>query len=159
MFKIITLVSLLAIGASASAASASPHRSFIDRDRYHRYDRHDDFRSRHDRRFDDFGPRQYRRTWLSLGTLEIANDGRDMLRVFDRGTFTQLRLQTTGGRVHVDAVAIHFADGSKQIARLGRTLGAYDRFVEIPLDGNNRRIDRITAVGGSRFADLQVFGI
>ncbi len=156
MSKLIALVSLLAIGASASAASASPHPSFMDRDRYHR---HDDFRSRHDRRFDDFGPRQYRRTWVSLGTLEVADDGRDMLRVFDRGTFTQLRLQTTGGRVHVDAVAIHFADGSKQIERLGRTLGAYDRFVEIPIDGNNRRIDRITAVGGSRLADLQVFGI
>jgi len=148
MSKIIALACLLAIGASASAASASTHRSFIDRDRAHRYDRHD-----------DVGPRQYRRSWVSLGTLEVADDGRDMLRVFDRGTFTQLRVQTTGNRVHVDAVAIQFADGSKQIARLGRTLGAYDRFVEIPLDGNNRRIDRITAIGNSRSADLQVFGI
>ena len=159
MSKIISLVCLLAIGASASVASASPQRSFIDRDRAHRYDRQDDFGSRHDRRLGDFGPRQYRRAWLSLGTLEVADDGRDMLRVFDRGTFTQLRVQTTGGRVRVDAVAIHLADGSKQIARLGRTLGAYDRFVEIPLDGNNRRIARITAVGGSRSADLQVWGI
>jgi hypothetical protein len=156
MSKIIALVCVLVIGASASAASASSQRSFIDRD--HRYDRNDDFSSRHDRRF-DFGPRQYRRSWVALGTLEVANDGRDMLRVFDRGTFTQLRLQTTGGRVNVDAVTIHFADGSKQIARLGRTLGANDRFVQILLDGNNRRIDRITTVGGSRFADLQVFGI
>jgi hypothetical protein len=156
MSKIIALVCLLAVGASASAASASPHHSFTDR---HRNDRYDDFRSRHDRQSYDFGPRQYRRGWLSLGTLEVADDGRDMLRVFDRGTFTQLRLQTTGGRVHVDAVTIHFADGAKQIARLGRALGNHDRFVEIPLDGNNRRIDRVTVVGGSRSADLQVFGI
>lgn len=156
MSKIIALVCLLAVGASASAASASPHHSFTDR---HRNDRHDDYRSRHDRQSYDFEPRQYRRAWLSLGTLEVADEGRDMLRVFDRGTFTQLRLQTTGGRVNVDAVMIHFADGAKQIERLDRTLGNRDRFVDILLEGNNRRIDRITAVGGSRRADLQVFGI
>jgi hypothetical protein len=159
MSKLISLVCLLAIGASASVASASSHRSFIERDRTHRYGRDDDFRSRRDRQLDDFGPRQYRPTWVSLGTLEVTDRGRDMLRVFDRGTFTQLRLQTTGGRVNLDAVAIHFADGSKQIAQLGRTLGAGGRLVEIPLDGNNRRIDRITAVGSSRSTNLQVFGI
>ena len=55
---------------------------------------------------------------------------------------------------------IRFADGSRQIANLDQTLSVRNPMLQVLLDGNNRRIDRIIVLGDSRRnASIQVFGI
>jgi hypothetical protein len=148
---------LLAVAATGSVATASPSISYSERDRF---ERRDVDHGRFDRRDDDFGPRRYRRTWTELSQLALR-DGRDSLRVHDRGTFTQLRLQAIqgGDRVRVERLIIQFADGSRQVEHLDRMLSQRDRYIDIALDGNNRRIASITVEGHARRGLLQVFGI
>lgn len=115
-------------------------------------------RRRYDR--DDFGPRRYRHAWVALSPHVELRDGREVIRVGDRGTFTQLRVQAASGVSYVDRVVIHFADGSRQTARVRQQLDRRTPRLEIPLDGNNRRIDRIAVLGDARRdAAIQVFGI
>lgn len=109
---------------------------------------------------DDLGPRRYRPTWVALSAPSPLIRAGDRIEVRDRGTFTQLRVQADGSRAQVDRVVVQFADGSRQIEDLDRALGGPSDFVDIPLDGNNRLIDRIIVTGstGQRSA-VQVFGI
>jgi hypothetical protein len=112
---------------------------------------------------DDLGPRRYRATWSALAApfeLGRADRGSDCIDVADRGTFTQLRVQADSGRAYVDHLTVVFADGSDQQVHLDRALGAGSNFVDIPLDGNNRRIAQVIIAGdtGNRAA-LQVFAI
>jgi hypothetical protein len=174
MFKLTALLTTLALGASGSIALASPDRPFdqrhderarVDgmrfaRDRDH-FDRPDQPYAWSRGRIDDFGPRRYRPTWVALSApLRLGRMGRDAIEVTDRGTFTQLRLQSLGGFARVDRVIIEFANGSRQVAHLERVLDARGELLEIQLDGNNRRIDRITVVGTTgRRGALEVFGI
>jgi hypothetical protein len=109
----------------------------------------------------DAGPRRYRPSWVALGApVQLARTSQDCIDVSDLGTFTQLRLQNDGGIDRIDQVTIQFADGSTQITDLDRVLDDSGEFVEIPLDGNNRQIDRIFVTGapGSR-GELQVYAI
>lgn len=190
MLKITALFTTLALGSAASIAMASPARSYdrdgrfeparpaapawtapsassarsawIDRDRI---DRAYDGPGRFDRSYrrgavEDLGPRRYRPTWVALSASSPLIRTDDCIEVHDRGTFTQLRVQADGSRARLDRVVVQFADGSRQIADLDRMLGGRSDFVDIPLDGNNRRIDRIFVTGstGQRGA-VQVFGI
>lgn len=106
---------------------------------------------------DDFGPRRYRPTWVALGAPRPLARGQECIEVRDPGTFTQLRLQSDTGFALVDRVMVQFADGTQQIADLDRRLDERGEFVELPLDGNNRRVARIVVTGAAR--DLQVFAI
>ncbi len=109
---------------------------------------------------DDAGPRRYRTSWVALSTPVQLTRGRDVIDIRDRGTFTQLRVQTTHGQSYLRAVMIRFKDGSRQIARLDHVLDVRSPMVEISLDGNNRRIEEVIVVGDSRRnAAVQVFGI
>lgn len=189
MFKITALLTTLALGATASIAMASPTRydrdgrfepapdvpawtaaparpAWIDRARSDRaYDEPGRFDRpyRHwDRRatLDDVGPRRYRPTWVALSAPSPLTRGEDCIEVHDRGTFTQLRVQADDGRALVDRVVVQFADGSRQVEDLDRVLGGRSDFVDIPLDGNNRRVDRILVTGSTgRRGAFQVFGI
>jgi hypothetical protein len=110
---------------------------------------------------DDFGARRYRPTWVALSSpLQLTRSGQDCIEVRDTGTFTQLRLQSAGGIAAIDRVIVRFADGTDQVADLDRVLSDRDGMLEIPLDGNNRRIDQIIVTGapGARGA-IQVFAI
>jgi hypothetical protein len=150
-----------------TAPSASPARSaWIARElidpaydspgRFDRPYRHLDRRGA----FDDLGPRRYRPTWVALSAPSPLTRAEDCIEVRDRGTFTQLRVQADGSRAQVDRVVVQFADGSRQIEDLDRVLGGRSDFIDIPLDGNNRRIDRIIVTGSTgRRGALQVFGI
>src|SRR5262245_58071280 len=166
MFKIITLLTALALGSSASVAMASPSQRV---DRYSTFDRDRFDRDRFDRRewrgsyrsHDDFGPRRYRASWEALGRpLGLTRAGRASIDVDDPGTFTQLRLADLGGTARIDRVIIEFADGSHQVEEVRRVLDDNSDFVEIALDGNNRRVDAITVIGrSSARRNLQVYGI
>lgn len=157
--------------APAWAAPAAPpaRPAWIDRERVdHTYDRTYDgpgrfdrpYRHRDRRAFDGDGPRRYRPTWIALSASSPLTRAEDCIEVHDRGTFTQLRVQAGGGRARVDRVVVKFADGSRQVEDLDRVLGGRSDFVDIPLDGNNRRIDRIVVTGTTgRRGAVQVFGI
>lgn len=107
--------------------------------------------------FDDFGPRRYRPTWVALNAPQQLGRGEQCIEVRDPGTFTQLRLQSDSGFAGVNRVVVQFADGSDQVADLDAALDQRGELVELPLDGNNRRIARIIVVGAT--GDLQVFAI
>jgi hypothetical protein len=180
MKKLTALLTTLALGGIASIAAASPAQTYdrrtgvtyIERGsqarRYDapvRYDNRSIDRgyARPDGRTwgqrgpaDDFGPRHYRTSWVALSAPRLTRGGL-AVEVNDSGTFTQLRLQTETGRARVGQLIVQFADGSDQVVNLDRALTGY---VDIPLDGNNRRIDRILVTGASpgRGA-LQVFAI
>lgn len=167
MWKLTALLTMLAAGTSASVAMASPSPSFDGRGRlrptridHQPLDRGWQGSTGRGAR-DDFGPRHYRPTWVPLSSsLQLARTGRSLIEVNDRNTFTQLRLQTASGAARIDRVIVQFADGSDQIANLGRVLDDPDELLEIALDGNNRRIDRIAVIGaGDGRGAVQVFGI
>ena len=176
MSKLTALITTLVLGSS-TVAMAQPSittyrsdRSWIDRDvnrdgirdrevrRYRFDDRYD--RDRRELARDDFGPRRYRSAWVALSTPVQLTGGRDVIDVRDRGTFTQLRIQTSSGASLLDRVLIRFADGSRQVVNLDQSLSPRNPRMEILLDGNNRRIDSIQLLGSSRRnAAVQVFGI
>jgi hypothetical protein len=57
-------------------------------------------------------------------------------------------------------VIVRFADGSTQVADLDRVLADRKDLLELPLDGNNRRIDRVTVIGdGDHCSGLELYGI
>jgi hypothetical protein len=165
MSKINTLITTILLGAS-STAIASSYDGYGDYDAYGDYD---DDRDRGRRSYfdewdrdrwygDDPGPRRYRRAWVPLGYADLA-DRRERIYVDDRGTFTQLRVQTTGGRAFLDRVIVRFRDGSRQVESVRQILDPSNRWIQFELDGNNRRIDAIVLVGDARRGGLQVFGI
>lgn len=170
MSKLTALITTLVLGSS-TVAMADPQRWYDDRDdvRDDRRSRFDDRDGRFDRRVfgwrdrrdgDDAGPRRYRHAWVALSApIELAR-GRDVIDVRDRGTFTQLRLQTTNGASRIDRVVVRFVDGTRQVVRLDRVLDPRSPMVEVLLDGNNRRIDRVVVIGDSRRnAAIQLFAI
>ena len=173
MSKLSAVIATVVLG-SGSLASASPGRSFDFADRRHavrtasvdrdyRNDRA--WRDRGDLR--DTAPRRYRSTWVALGSPVQLADGCAAIGVSDRGTFTQLRLQTTAGASRVDRVVISFRDGSRQVVEPDRVLDQRTGMFEILLDGNNRQIDRVVVEGasargraaGTMRSELQVYGI
>jgi len=179
MSKLTALIATLVLGSS-TVAIAQPSittyrsdRSWVDRDRDFDRDRFGDRevrRYRFDDRFDrdrrrefardDFGPRRYRSAWVALSSPLQLTGGRDVIDVRDRGTFTQLRIQTSNGASLLDRVLIRFSDGSRQIVDLDQALSPRNPRMEILIDGNNRRIDSIQLLGNSRRnAAVQVFGI
>ena len=128
----------------------------IDRapDRFARIDGFD--RGHAGRAIDDFGPRRYRPTWVALGAPHRLG-GSECIDVRDPGTFTQLRLQSDSGVADIDRVIVQFADGTDQVAEFDRALDQRGEFVELPLDGNNRRVEKIIVTGA--LGDLRVFAI
>ena len=123
-------------------------------DRIARLDGIDRWRS--GRAVDDFGPRRYRPTWVALGAPHRLG-GSECIDVRDPGTFTQLRLQSDSGVADIDRVIVQFADGTDQVAEFDRALDQRGEFVELPLDGNNRRVEKIIVTGA--LGDLRVFAI
>ncbi len=183
MSKLKALIATLVLGSSSIAMaqpSFQPTSSRFDQrssrfdrsDRFDRYDRSDRFDRDHridrDRRWDRDeqaqpqldGPRVYRSTWVSLVQPMELSRGRDSFDINQRGTFTQLRLQTSAGASFIQRVIVHFEDGGRQVVELDRTVDPNNRMLQFLLDGNNRRIDGISIIGRSqRGAAIQVYGI
>lgn len=171
MFKLTALITTLVLGSTASITMA---HTFDDRPGVaparieSRARIVQDYRDRAERypgaprgAANDFGARHYRASWVALSApLQLSRAGQGAVEVRDRGTFTQLRLQSDRGRAQIERVVVQFADGSRQVAQLDRVLDSRGEFVEISLDGNNRRVSRILVTGSTgRRGDLQVFGI
>lgn len=152
MKKLTALITSIVLGASATAM-ARPVRLGDDH-----------WRERQELRIDQerfTGERHYRPTWTALSGATRLEDGRDVIVVGgQQGRFTQLRFQTTQGATLIDRVFIRFSDGRWQTADLGAELSPRNPMVELPLDGDRKRIDRIIVLGdaGGR-ASYQIFGI
>ncbi|MDB4962465.1 MAG: hypothetical protein JWP01_2464 [Myxococcales bacterium] len=174
MSKLNVLITTLLLGASSVAIAQPRWREpapFVVNPptpvRDHRVDtsygfgddaRRDGWRHRDDGR--STGGRHYRSSWVALNEPMQLRRGRDVIDVNARGTFTQLRLQTTSGVSQIDRVIIKFRDGSRQVEQVNRRLDVRSPMVEVLLDGNNRQIDSIVVTGTSqRHGAIQVFGI
>lgn len=104
--------------------------------------------------------RRYRHSWVALSEPFALDRVWRPIDVAERGTFTQLRLQTARGASQIHRVVIHFKNGEQQIVDVHKRLAVDSPMLEITLDGNNRKIDRIVIVGDShRNAAVQVFAI
>jgi len=173
MFKLNALIATVVLGAS-SVAMAQPGITFHDSSRpavvnpptHQPFDARSDARSDQrfdrDRRDDDRQerPRRYRSSWVSLAEPMQLTRGRDRIGVEQRGTLTQLRIQTVAGASYIQRVIVRFKDGSRQVVEVNRTVDLNNRMLQFYLDGNNRRVDSIAVIGRSRRnAAIQVFGI
>lgn len=129
-----------------------------DRDAYRapRFDRRAERFDRDDLRFDDRGRRDRayaparRTTWLALTPQVHMHRGGQVFEVDRRERFAQLRLQNQHGRTAVERIIVEFANGEQQIVDgRRRPLDGNHAMIDIDLDGDGRRIDRVIVVGRS----------
>ena len=149
---IIATVVLGASGVAAAQPGVTVHGEVrINPDRHDRYDR-----------YDHRTYRQYPRnnTWVAL-TSPVRLDARPaFIDVNQRRPMTQLRLQAANGATRIDKVIVRFENGGRQVIDVNQRLSARNPMVNLDLDGNYRRIDRIIVMGDSRRGGaIQVFGI
>ena len=88
-------------------------------------------------------------TWQPLTSLERLERRGDMFDLSTRGRFTQLRLQNQSGRTLVRQVEIVFANGERQVVQCGTALDGNHAMINIDLEGDARRIDKIFVDGRS----------
>ena len=88
-------------------------------------------------------------TWQPLTSVERLDRGGDVFDLQGRARFAQLRLQNQTGRTVVRQIDIVFADGSRQCVQVNRALVGNHDMINIDLDGDARRIDKIFVDGRS----------
>lgn len=106
-----------------------------------------DFRPDH--RQSQYGYDQRYTTWQPLTSLDRLDRRGDMFDLSTRGRFSQLRLQNQSGRTLVRQIEIVFENGQRQLVRVDRALEGNHAMVNIDLDGDARRIDKIFVDGRS----------
>lgn len=147
------IIATLVLG-SASIAAADVTSSTI-----YRNDRHD---TRYDHRYDrdqSRFDRRYRPSWVALSSPLQLDRRWNSIDVNQRGTFTQLRLQSTSGMSKIDKVIVQFQNGQRQVVELDARLSPRNPMINVALEGN-RRIDRVIVMGDSRRnGAIQVFAI
>ena len=109
----------------------------------YRNDDRDDFRR------GSYGYDQRSTTWQPLTSLERLDRRGDLFDLSTRGRFTQLRLQNQSGRTLVRQIEIVFANGERQVVHVGRALEGNHAMINVDLDGDARRIDKIFVDGRS----------
>lgn len=155
MLKLSALVTTLVLGAS-SAAMADPDVTVRGELRWGQPDRPVRVYER------DRGYRRpyHHNTWVALTTPMQLGYGRTVVDVHERRPFTQLRLQTTNGASRIDRVIVRFENGGRQVIDVNQRLSPRNPMINIDLNGQYRRIDRIVVMGDSRRGGaVQVFGI
>lgn len=99
-------------------------------------------------------------TWQALTSIERLERGGDVFDLRSRERFSQLRLQNQTGRTLVRRIDIVFADGSHQRVQIDRALDGNHAMVDVDLDGDARRIDKIFIDGRSaRNASYQLYAM
>lgn len=108
----------------------------------------------------DHRPYWRNNTWQALSSPLQLDRGRTVIDVNQRRPFQQLRLQTTNGASRIDRVVVLFENGGRQVISVNQRLSPRNPMVNIDLDGQMRRVDRIVVMGDSRRGGaIQVFGI
>jgi hypothetical protein len=103
----------------------------------------------YDYRQPSYGYDQRYTTWQPLTSLERLDRRGDMFDLSTRGRFTQLRLQNQSGRTVVRQIEIVFANGERQFVQVNRALDGNHAMINIDLEGDARRIDKIFVDGRS----------
>jgi hypothetical protein len=103
-------------------------------------------------------------TWQPLTSLERLDRSfgarGDLFDLGTRGRFTQLRLQNQSGRTLVRQIEIVFANGERQVVQVGRALEGNHAMINIDLEGDARRIDKIFVDGRSgRRSSYQLYAM
>ena len=100
-------------------------------------------------------------TWVSLTSPVQLDRGRTVIDVEQRRPFQQLRLQqTTLGMSFIERVVVRFDNGERQIINVNQRLSSRNPMINLDLDGQMRRVDKIIVMGDSRRGGaIQVFGI
>ena len=99
-------------------------------------------------------------TWVALTSPLQLDRGRTMIDVNQRRPFQQLRLQTTYGMSFIDRVVVRFDNGERQVINVNQRLSTRNPMINLDLEGQRRRVDRIIVMGDSRRGGaIQVFGI
>ena len=99
-------------------------------------------------------------TWVALTSPLRLDSGRTAIDVNQRRSFQQLRVQTTSGASRIDKVIVRFEDGQRQVIDVNQRLSTQNPMINIDLNGQQRRVDRIVVMGDSRRGGaIQVFGI
>jgi hypothetical protein len=82
-------------------------------------------------------------TWLQLATPTPAKHGTEFVAVGkDAGSFAQLRIDATAGKVALRRVRVVFEDGKQKIVDVDRVLGGRHKSAIIDLDAQ-KPIDRV----------------
>jgi hypothetical protein len=98
-------------------------------------------------------------SWIPL-TARFDLDRRLVADLSTRHRFEQLRLQNQTGRTSVKSVIVVFQNGERQRVPVNRVLRGNHSMVDIDLNGQGRRIDRVIVVGDSgRRGSLQLFAM
>jgi hypothetical protein len=102
----------------------------------------------------------HRTTWQPLSSQQRLDRGGDRFDLRTRERFSQLRLQNQTGRTLVRQIDIVFADGSRQCVEVNRVLDGNHAMINVDLDGDARRIDKIFIDGrSSRFGSYQLYAM
>ena len=88
-------------------------------------------------------------TWQALTSRERLERGGDVFDLSSRERFSQLRLQNQTGRTLVRQIDIVFADGQRQCVQVNQLLDGNHAMINVDLDGDARRIDKIFIDGRS----------
>ncbi|MGN6421060.1 MAG: hypothetical protein ACTHMC_26340 [Pseudobacter sp.] len=105
-----------------------------------------------------------RERWVTLGSSRVDYKmDRDVIRVDSRNAFSQLKFGVQGGAINMHRATIHFENGSTQEVNLRDNFRRGSASRVIDLQGNRRRIDRIsvwydTKQRSRKKAELIVYG-
>jgi hypothetical protein len=77
--------------------------------------------------------------------------GGDVFDLNTRGRFAQLRLQNQTGRTYVRQIDIIYANGERQCVEVNRALEGNHAMINIDLDGDAHRIDKLVVDGRSNY--------
>lgn len=86
-----------------------------------------------------------RERWVTLGTSKVDyRIDHDVIRVNSRDAFSQLKFGVQGGALNMHRATIHFENGGTQEVNLRDNFRRGSASRVIDLQGNRRRIDRIS---------------
>lgn len=86
-----------------------------------------------------------RERWITVGTSRVDyRMDHDVIRVDSRNVFSQLKFGVQGGSLNMHRATIHFENGGTQEVNLRDNFRRGSASRVIDLQGNRRRIDRIS---------------
>ncbi len=95
-------------------------------------------------------------SWTSLSTVKRIQH-KQTITVGGRQAFSKLKLEAAMGSTFVDKLVIVFANGSRQLVELDKSLAMRGAPLVIDLDGQNRRITKVVVYGkSSRRASIHI---
>lgn len=100
----------------------------------------------------------YRPAWVALSSPTMLHDGRNAIKLATPSRYSQLRLQATAGRSYISSVVVRFADGTRQVIAVNKSLDARSPMLSLPIS-SRASVSRVVIKGSThRRASVQLFG-